>query len=443
MSSCEPDAISQDSLFLDGSDEALAEMLEKEELEINPAYGGEFRIYDLNDFKREFMTDEKGDFGDDDTPYRTRATNGQDGIYLFSIDTIPTDTIGIYIRGRVCTDDFAGNFYKSLVIQQAKSWWMDPNDTDPAKDLKQQCLRVTVDLGSIGGFCQIGQEILIRCNGLSIGRYANQPQLCVPTYNNNVYASSATQKVGWMPGRIPAGKFRNAVKLLGTPDPSKLIYDECLIADFFSNRSINYKMTNTINDMWKIRLMDGRLVRFKNVCFTGDYFEQDGSSKPCVYNHPDSATTANVFAPTTGNLGYPQSRIIRDKAAKQNDPNTIFICCANSEYCKFSNYLLPGALEDSVKAVSGCSSYSGVISGILGWYCDNASSTNAGGLLNLCGKEWSVSPRGIQGIGIEDIANFYKTTRKGKVVDTTYWVPKEFDPQFYYQYKYGQEEEEE
>ena len=44
--------------------------------------------------------DRTGQFLSDSTPYRTRATTGN-GIYLFSIDTIRTETMGIYIRGRV------------------------------------------------------------------------------------------------------------------------------------------------------------------------------------------------------------------------------------------------------------------------------------------------------------------------------------------------------
>ena len=61
-------------------------------------------VYHLNDFVATFMT-EQGNFLSDSTPYRTRATSGN-GIYLFSIDTIPTDTMGIYIRGRVSSDDY-------------------------------------------------------------------------------------------------------------------------------------------------------------------------------------------------------------------------------------------------------------------------------------------------------------------------------------------------
>ena len=431
MASCEPSPITPESCYT--IEENLDEILAAE----NPEYG--YRLYSINDFKKEFMKTEKGDFGDEETPYRGRAYNGKDGIYLFSIDTIPTDTIGIYLRGRVSTDDFAGNFYAALVIQQDSSWWWDPDDTNPANDMKQQNLRISVNLGSVGGYCQMGQEILIRCNGLALGRYANQPQLCIPSYYNNVYAVVATQKVGWYPGRIPAAQFRNAVRLIGQPDPSKLVYDECTPQELFTKRGVSYKMKNTIEDMQKIRLMDGRLMRLTKVCFTGEYFDQDGQTQNCIYAHPDSSEYGNMFAPTTGNLNYPQSRVV-----KQTNSNAYNICCSNSEYCKYANYLLPGAREDSLVAVKYCKDWQGTISGILGWYCDNAanpeytSTPKKGSLLNLCGKEWSITPRGIPGVGVPDLQ--FSRTKSGK---TTKWEPQEFDPKFYNEYKYGPKEEQE
>jgi hypothetical protein len=292
FASCEPRALKPEDVFTTTDSTELDQILKKE----NEAWGGKYRIYTLNEFQEEFSS-EKGDFPD--SLYRTRSTDGKNGIFLFAIDTIPTDTIGIYIRGRISTDDYAGNFYKSMVIQQPVSWTINGSE-----DLKQQNLRISVDMGSLGGMFQIGQEVLIRCNGLSLGRYANQPQLCIPTYNNNIYASSANQKVGWAPGRIPSAQFRNAVKLIGTPDPSKLIYDECTLGDLRLKRGIKFaRVKQTLEDMKKIRLLDGRLVRVKNVHFTGKYFDQDGNTNDCVYAHPDSVKEANVFAPTTGNVG--------------------------------------------------------------------------------------------------------------------------------------------
>ena len=400
--SCEPKALKPDDVFV--TEDKLAQELADE----NPQWG--YKIYDINEFLDTFMSEE-GDFGSDTCPYRSRSTNGN-GIYLYTIDTIKTDTLGIYIRGRVSTDDFSGNFYKAMVIQQVVGG-------------EQQNIRISVDMGSIGGLYQLGQELLIRCNGLAVGRYANQPQLCVPAYNNNVYAVSAKEKVGWAPGRIPAPKFRNAVRLIGTPDPSKLQYDVIDLADLFNASkpgSVTLKPTVNTTEMDKIRKADGRLVKLTGIHFTGQYYTQDGTLDKCVYAHPDSVSEANVFAPTTNNIGYPQGRIVKGGSS--------VICCSCSEYCKFANYFLPGAMPDSTDAVTYCELWEGSITGILGWYCDNATGTKAGTLKNLTGKEWSITPRGIPGIGIADIdlEHVYSGDKwEGDYIE-------EFDPEHYNNY---------
>lgn len=395
MTSCEPRALTEKDVFT--ADSTLTDILNAE----NPEG---YTVYTLNDFLDTYMT-EQGNFWSDTSQYRSRSTNGN-GIYLYAVDTIPSDGQGIYIRGRVSTDDFAGNFYKSLVIQQI----VDGN---------QQNLRVSVDLGSSGGLYQIGQEILIRCNGLAVGRYANQPQLCVPAYNNNIYAMNASQKVGWAPGRIPGPKFRKAVRLIGTPDPSKLKYDTLSLKALFDELP-NIPTVDSIG-MDKVRKADGRLVVITKVHFSG-YCNNDGDYTKCIYAHPDSSTIVNVFASTTNNIGFPQNRIL------QNSSENRSICCSASEYCKFANFFLPGAQPDTIKAVTYCKNWEGSITGILGWYCDNATHTSKG-LQKLSGYEWSVTPRGIPGFGISDI---YMKNTKGEE-----WVPQEFDPIYYSNYMSG------
>lgn len=415
MISCEPKAIKPEDVFT--AEDEITKILEEE----NPQG---YRIYTLNEFMDAFMT-EKGDLGSDTCPYRTRSTNGN-GIYLYTVDTIKTDTIGIYIRGRVSTDDFAGNFYKSMVIQQIV-------------DGDQQNLRISVDMGSVNGMYPMGQELLIRCNGLAVGRYANQPQLCIPSYNNNAYAISAKEKVGWAPGRIPAAKFRNAVKMIGAPDKSKLQYDVyAQIEDLFNVSlpgGVAQKPAVTIPEMNKIRKADGRLIRIKHVHFTGEYYTQDGGLANCIYAHPDSSDRANVFAPTTNNIGYPQGRII--KGSKSSSP---VICVSTSEYSKYANFFLPGAKPDTTKAVSECEAWEGEITGILGWYCDNATGTKAGTLNNLTGKEWSITPRGIPGIGINDFD--LEDSRIPETMPAVKWqgeYVQEFDPSYYYTYMNNQQ----
>jgi hypothetical protein len=275
---------------------------------------------------------------------------------------------------------------------------------------EQQNLRISVDMGSSGGMFQLGQEILVRCNGLAVGRYANQPQLCVPSYNNNIYAMNASQKVGWAPGRISSARFRNAVRMIGVPDQSKLKYDTITLKQLYTEIPIRPSIDAAGMD--KIRKIDGRLVVIKNVWFTGQA-NDNGEIVNCIYAHPDSSGLANVFAPTTNNIGYPQNRILKDRDNKT-------ICCSNSEYCKFASYFLPGA---GPSGIVNCSYWEGTVTGILGWYLDKASELTATG---LTGYEWSVTPRGIPGIGIEDIKMYND-------LEEIEWQPMEFDPQAYNQ----------
>ena len=383
LASCEPRGLKQDDVFV--AEGSLDEILAAE----NPEG---YQIYNLNDFLDTFMT-EQGNFASDTCPYRDRSYDATHNLYLYSVDTLPTNGRGIYIRGRISTDDYAGNFYKSMVIQQIVEG-------------KQQNLRISVDLGSAGGMYQMGQEIIIRCNGLAVGRYANQPQLCVPSYNNNIYAMNASQKVGWAPGRIQGSVFRRVTRMIGTPDTTKLQYDELTLTELFTELPL--KPTADAAGMDQVRKADGRLIRIKNVYFTGE-FDDNGTLAKCDTLHPDSSSNANVFAPTTNNIGYPQSRVIAEGGRK--------MMCSCSEYAKFAYYYIPGANRHGV---ANCPDWTGTVTGILGWYLDKASdmATN-----KLDGYEWSVTPRGIPGIGVEDIQMVNSHDDP--------WIPKEFDPKDY------------
>ena len=322
LASCTPEPISEDSVFL--TEETIQQIIS--------ADGG--RLYTINELLDTYMS-EKGNYLSDTSLYRTRANNG-DGTWLFSMDTLPSIGNGIYIRGRITTDDYGGNFYKALCIQQVVNG-------------QQQALRIGVDASSVSGMYPLGQEILIRCNGLAIGRYADQPQLCVPSYNNNVHANNASQKIGWAPGRIPWEQFQTIVNRIGRPDTSKLYYEELTIADF-----------QAITAEADMRKWDAKLVRIRNVWFTGEY-ENNGSFAKLTTGNPEDDTNANVFAPTTTNIGYPQSRVITDGTDKT--------LVSNSEYCKFAAYYIPGANKNGV---SNCPNFKGTITGILGQYRDNA-----------------------------------------------------------------------
>ena len=342
------------------------------------------KLYTINEFLDAFMTEE-GNYLSDTSMYRTRATNG-DGIYLFSIDTLPTTGPGIYIRGRVSTDDFGGNFYKALVIQQIV-------------DGKQQNLRLSIDMGSASGMYPRGQELLIRCNGLAIGRYSNQPQLCVPSYNNNTNAQHGEQKVGWAPGRIPAPICKQHFMLVGTPDESKLQYDEVTIAQCVANYS----------DIVGARKIDGRLVILKNVWFDGKYNDQSNGPSLCVHYNPETGvgnpevadSNADVFAPTTNNVGYPQSRCITDGSQ--------WTLVSTSEYAKYAHYYLP---YEKVGDAIVYGTYKGSVRGILGYYMDNAGYAPDQ-------AKWSIT--------ICDLSDLdLKADGTGNVAEGTPWEPEEW-----------------
>ena len=352
MVSCEPKALTAEDVLV-SSEEQLAQELAKE----NPSG---YTIYNINDLLDLFMGEE-GNFMSDSSLYRTRAVYNQ-FTYLFSIDTLPTNGPGIYIRGRVVTDDYGGNFYKALVIQQTKDW-------ATGADIDQQNLRISLDMGSAGGMFQQGQEIIIRCNGLAIGRYANQPQLCIPSNNNNIYASSHTEKVGWAPGRIPSARFRKATRLIGAPDKSKLVYETLSMAELDS------KYLSRYDDIVGARKLDGRLVKITNVHFTNS-LDSFGTEMQChIYNvelspvdgNPEEDQYAGTFGPTTGNVGYPQSRYVKDAS------ETYKVLVSTSEYAKYAYYYLPAA------------KYVGSITGVLSYYMDNGNYDPDGG-------EWSISP---------------------------------------------------
>ena len=397
MTSCEPKAMEPEQIFV--AEASLDELLKAE----NP--DGQYKIYDLNDFVDAFMT-EDGSFPIE--TYRQRSYDDKHHILLYSVDTIRKGGPGIYIRGRISTDDYGGNFYKALVIQQIVNG-------------EQQNLRISVDLGSAAGLYQMGQEIMIRCNGLAVGRYANQPQLCVPSYNNNIFAQSAEQKVGWNPGRIPGSVFRSNTRMIGLPAQNKLKYEEMTLAELFT--LINRKPSDSAS-VAAVRKMDGMLVKIKDVRFTGLYRDNNTIAE-CVAGDPDpgdgsSHSEINVFAPSTGNIGFPQSRIVGDIhvsiADIKNETDQTNIMFSNSEYAKFAHYYLPGADKTGI---TQCQNFEGTITGILGWYLDKAETLKKG---NISGYEWSITPRGIPGLGVPDIEMYYEGDKEQP------WIPQEYDP---------------
>ena len=368
FAACTPPAVEEDKLFL--TEDEAQDLISQ----------GTF--LSLQEFKETFMT-ERGNYFSDTTFYRSRAyvINGGDTTFLFSIDTIAKRERPIYIRGRVTTDDQGGNFYKALCIQQIEGG-------------KQQALRISIDAGSASGLYPRGQEILIRVDGLAIGRYSNQPQLCLPSYNNNVYAYYATEKIGWAPGRIPAAIFKEHTQCIGLPDVKELVYEELEVKTF-----------NDILDIKKAREMDGWLVRLKNMRYTGEY--EKGNK--CVVDDPETNSNANVFAPTTNNLNYPQSRIIASSTDQTTNVST-------SEYAKFAHFYLPGADQNGV---ANCGDYVGDVEGILGFYLDKPKTVTA--------DMWAIS------ICDLDDLKLYKDLDGDKVLDDNERVASNLWPRLEYQ----------
>ena len=351
FAACQPKDIEMNTLFKTDADvQAMLNAEPEGFVYYDEAHGG------LNQFVADYMT-EDGNF----ELVRSRAS-ASGGVKLFSIDTIPAKGKGIYITGRVVTDDGGGNFYKALVIQQIVGG-------------QQHALRISIDAGNASGVYAMGQQLLIRVNGLAIGKYANQPQLCVPGFNDNIYASHADEKVGWAPSCIPAARFAAAATLVGTPDLSKLYYEELNIADF-----------TAITDPIAARNLDGKLVRVKNIHFTGEYTTSSGSLAKCTNGNPEEDSNANVFGPTTGNVGYPQGRVISD-----GSKNTLV---STSEYAKYAHMFLPDA------------EYVGTVEGVLGFYMDNGKYASSW-------DDWSISLRDLNDLKLSNGTNTWEPIEYG------------------------------
>jgi hypothetical protein len=247
---------------------------------------------------------EKGDV------FPVRPNSGTLG--LFSVDTIPSAGEDIIIAGRITSDDYNGNIYKYIVIQDLNS---------------DYSLKVSVDASGISAYCPLGTIITVRCNGLALGKYADMFQLGIVYFNNNVDAN----KKGYEPGRIPLSLFTVRAETNGMSEPDKIKVDTLTIAQVLANQ------TN--------RAYHSRLVCIKNV-----YFTQTGDA----VNDPDRPTDRIIFAPSTNNIGYPQALDIKEVGGTQ----TVEVC--TSEYSRFANVTIPAT------------DYKGTITAIMGWYRDKS-----------------------------------------------------------------------
>lgn len=285
----------------------------------------------------ELVTNEKyfSEFGDvDKYPPRQRSyqnanTSGQN-LGLFSVQDITADII---IVGRIASTDVPGNIYKSIYIQDCEN--------------PDYGMKISVDAGSLGGQYPIGQKIAIKLQGLAIGKYARMPQIGVPYYNNGKDGLDNSEKIGWEVGRIPPQVFKEHVQLIGVPDKSKIVVKEMTVA----------QIKATADDYKEIAKLSSRLVRINGIHFvpyTWNYnvLQTLSGSFDCA-NDGD----ANVFAPTTNGVGYPQSRCFTTEQDTTTAENSFAI--GTSEYAKFACSPLPG------------DEYWGSVTGFVSYYYDN------------------------------------------------------------------------
>lgn len=287
-------------------------------------------------------------------PPRPRSYEGADAkntnLGLFSVEDITADVI---IVGRIISTDAPGNIYKNIYIQ------------DCAKP--QYGIKIAVDAGSIGGVYQIGQKIAIKLKGLAVGKYAKMPQIGVPFYNNAKEGLDNLGKAGWEIGRIPFAMFQEHVQLIGKPDKSKIVVNEMTIE----------QIKATASDYVSIALLTSRLVKISNVNFVPYTWDTYGKLSPLSGTYACGTDgNANTFAPTTGGIGYPQSRCFASP--------TDTLAIGTSEYAKFACAPLP---EEE---------YRGTVTGMISYYHDN------GRYDAVTNKVWSVVINGLDALDLKN-----------------------------------------
>ena len=310
----------------------------------------------------ELVTNEKyfSEFGDvSKYPPRERSYEGASksgkNLGLFSVQDI---TDNIIIVGRIASTDVPGNIYKSIYIQDCEN--------------PDYGMKISVDAGSLGGQYPIGQKIAIKLQGLAIGKYARMPQIGVPYYNNAKDGMDNAGKIGWEVGRIPPQVFKEHVQLIGIPDKSKIVVKTMTIA----------QIKATADDYKEIAKLTSRLVRINGIHFVPYTWSTQGAlttlsgSFDCA-NDGD----ANVFAPTTNGIGYPQPRCFSTDADSITAPNSLAL--GTSEYAKFACSPLPG------------DEYWGSITGFISYYWDNGRDSAVND------KVWSIVINGLESLSLK------------------------------------------
>lgn len=229
---------------------------------------------------------------------------------FFTADRI-TSSNQIVINGIVTSTDIEGNVYKYIAVQEET-----PNG---------QAIRVSVDASGISSLYPLGQRVSVVLNELCIGKYGDSPQVGI------YYLRPKDGRIS--PGSIPMPIARQQIIPYGEADPQAVVADTMTISEILAapRESMHY-----------------RLVCIKDAWFTGKGFD---------YGLPANLPEKDkIFAPSTGGIGYPQSREIQDGTG-----STII---ATSEFAKFAQHRLPAT------------TYKGNMTVLVSWYRDKAS--NAG-----------------------------------------------------------------
>jgi len=217
----------------------------------------------------------------------------------------------IIINGIITSTDVEGNVYKYLIVQE--------ETTDG------EAIKISIDVSGLSAIYPLGQRVSVRLNDLYIGKYAQSPQV-------GVYYENITRiPVRIEPGRMPKLISDQHVIAYGMPDPAAVVADTMTIAQI---KAAGEKVFN-------------KLVCIKNAYFTGKGAD---FGKPANITNPAN----RIFAPSTGGIGFPQSREIMDGTG------SLFV--STSEYAKFATKPLPA------------SSIKGNITAIVGWYNDRDNS---------------------------------------------------------------------
>lgn len=223
---------------------------------------------------------------------------------FFTADRITSDE-QIVINGIVTSTDIEGNVYKYIAIKEETT--------------NGQSIRVSVDASGISSLYPLGQRVSVVLNDLCIGKYGDSPQVGI------YYTRPKDGRIS--PGSIPMPIARQQIIAYGEAEPEAVVADTMTISEILAapRESMHY-----------------RLVCIKDAWFTGKGFD---FGKPATIAEKDK-----IFAPSTGGIGYPQSREIQDGTG-----STVI---ATSEFAKFAQHRLPAA------------TYKGNLTVIVSWYRD-------------------------------------------------------------------------